>query len=118
MGGSKNREGNFPPKWMVYFMEKPLKKWDDLGVPLFLETPRSIYIYISGQIIATSHDRFPPNGGLVREITLYRDLFLTSVSQTEFRERLQASKIYFPRKKSIDQCWSRKQSERVFSERH
>ena len=29
-----------------------------------------IYIYISGQIIATSHDRFPPNGGLVREIPL------------------------------------------------
>ena len=24
----------------------------------------------SGQIIATSHDRFPPNGGLVREIPL------------------------------------------------
>ena len=23
---------------------------------------------VSGQIIATSHDRFPPNGGLVREI--------------------------------------------------
>ena len=26
----------------------------------------------SGQIIATSHDRFPPNGGLVREITLFQ----------------------------------------------
>ena len=24
--------------------------------------------HLSGQIIATSHDRFPPNGGLVREI--------------------------------------------------
>ena len=26
----------------------------------------------SGQIIATSHDRFPPNGGLVREIPLFQ----------------------------------------------
>ena len=26
------------PKWMVYFMENPIKM-DDLGVPLFLETP-------------------------------------------------------------------------------
>ena len=32
----KNRNG--PPKWMVYFMEN-LIKMDDLGVPLFLETP-------------------------------------------------------------------------------
>ena len=30
--------GVFPPKWMVYFMEI-LIKMDDLGVPLFLETP-------------------------------------------------------------------------------
>ena len=29
------------------------------------------YIYISGQIIATSHDRFPLTGGLVREILGY-----------------------------------------------
>ncbi len=35
----KNRGG--PPKCMVYFMENPIKI-DDLGVPLFLETP--IYI--------------------------------------------------------------------------
>ncbi len=27
---------------------------------------------ISGQIIATSHDRFSPNGGLVREIHLFQ----------------------------------------------
>ena len=26
------------PKWMVYFMENAIKM-DDLGVPLFLETP-------------------------------------------------------------------------------
>ncbi len=23
----------YPPKWMVYFMENPIKKWDDLGGP-------------------------------------------------------------------------------------
>ena len=27
-----------PPKWMVKIMENPIKM-DDLGVPLFLETP-------------------------------------------------------------------------------
>ena len=32
--------GGKPPKWMVYFMENPIKM-DDLGVPLFLETPKS-----------------------------------------------------------------------------
>ena len=31
----------------------------------------NIYIYISGQIIATSHD-LTPNGGLVREIPLFQ----------------------------------------------
>ena len=36
MDVSKHRGG--PPKWMVYFMEN-LIKMDDLGVPLFLETP-------------------------------------------------------------------------------
>ena len=34
---SKNR-GIYPPKWMVKIMEN-LIKMDDLGVPLFLETP-------------------------------------------------------------------------------
>ena len=29
--------GFHPPKWMIYFMENPVKI-DDLGVPLFLET--------------------------------------------------------------------------------
>ena len=28
-----------PPKWMVKIMENPIKM-DDLGVPLFLETPK------------------------------------------------------------------------------
>ena len=28
----------YPPKWMVKIMENPIKI-DDLGVPLFLETP-------------------------------------------------------------------------------
>ena len=35
MGVSKNRG---TPKWMVYNKKKPIKM-DDLGVPLFLETP-------------------------------------------------------------------------------
>ena len=30
--------GFFPPKWMVKIVEHPIKM-DDLGVPLFLETP-------------------------------------------------------------------------------
>ena len=38
VGVSKNRGG--PPKWMVKIMENPIKI-HDLGVPLFLETPRS-----------------------------------------------------------------------------
>ena len=36
MGVSKNKG---TPKWMVYFMENPIRM-DDLGVPLFLETPK------------------------------------------------------------------------------
>ncbi len=41
MDVSKNRGG--PPKWMVYFMEKPIKM-DDLEVPLFLETLTYEYV--------------------------------------------------------------------------
>ena len=37
MGVSKN---SGTPKWMVKIMENPIKM-DDLGVPLFLETPNS-----------------------------------------------------------------------------
>ena len=37
MGVSKNR--GEPPKWMVKIMENPIKM-DNLGVPLFLETPK------------------------------------------------------------------------------
>ena len=36
MGVSKNRG---TPKWMVNIMENPIKM-DDLGIPLFLETPK------------------------------------------------------------------------------
>ncbi len=36
--------GGKPPKWMVYFMENHIKM-DDLGVPIFLETP--IYLLIN-----------------------------------------------------------------------
>ncbi len=38
-GGPPKIGGFDPPKWMVYFMENPIKI-DDLGVPLFLETPK------------------------------------------------------------------------------
>ena len=44
MGVSKNRGG--PPKWMVKIMENPIKM-DDLGVPLFLETPKLVESNIS-----------------------------------------------------------------------
>ena len=33
-----------PPKWMVKIMENPMKI-DDLGVPLFLETPKWMNIW-------------------------------------------------------------------------
>ena len=33
--------GGKPPKWMVKIMKNPIKL-DDLGIPLFLETP--IYV--------------------------------------------------------------------------
>ena len=36
-----------------------------------IHTHTHMYV-ISGQIIATSHDRFPPNHGLVREIPLFQ----------------------------------------------
>ena len=39
MGVSKN---NGTQKWMVKIMENPIKT-DDLGVPLFLETPRCFF---------------------------------------------------------------------------
>ena len=41
MDVSKHRGGK-PPKWMVKIMENPIKM-DDLGVPLFLETPMPIH---------------------------------------------------------------------------
>ena len=46
-----------------------------LGCHLFrcyISLREGIYIYISGQIIATSHD-LTPNGGLVREIPLFQE---------------------------------------------
>ena len=44
MGVSKNRG---TPKWMVKIMENPMKM-DDLGLPLFLETP--IYQWIEPSV--------------------------------------------------------------------
>ena len=48
MDASKNRGG--PPKWMVKIMENPIKM-DDLGVPLFLETPISWYTVCNVQMV-------------------------------------------------------------------
>ena len=45
MGVSKNRGKT--PKWMVKIMENPIKM-DDLGVPLFFETPIwRLYIFVA-----------------------------------------------------------------------
>ena len=47
MGVSKNKG---TPKWMVKIMENPIKM-DDLGVPLFLETPiSSMQVFFFGRI--------------------------------------------------------------------
>ena len=48
-------------------MNQPL---DEMGL-FYWKLQNSLHI-ISGQIIATSHDRFPPNGGLVTEIPLFQ----------------------------------------------
>ena len=32
--------GFFPQYWWVKIMENPMNKWDDLGVPLYLKTPK------------------------------------------------------------------------------
>ena len=31
---------------MVKIMENPFERWDDLGVPLFLETPICVFVYV------------------------------------------------------------------------
>ena len=46
--GVEPKIGGKPPKWMVKIMENPIKM-DDLGIPLFLETPR--YVRISLRIL-------------------------------------------------------------------
>ena len=48
LGVSKNRK---TPKWMVY-NGKPYQQMDDLGVPLFFQTP--IYIILEASIISNS----------------------------------------------------------------
>ena len=49
VGVSKNNA----PKWMVKIMENPLKM-DDLGVPLFLETPMYSYKWFSKECCSPS----------------------------------------------------------------
>ena len=46
----KNRGDFTPPKWMVYFMENPIKIHDLGGFPIFLETP----IFFQGRKCETS----------------------------------------------------------------
>ncbi len=55
--------GFFPPKWMVKIMENPIKM-DDLGVPLFFETPRWLATPMSWFIMAP-YQTSPPNLGVV-----------------------------------------------------
>ena len=51
--GVEPKIGENPLKWMVYFMENPIKI-DDLGeTPLFLETPRSLTREFKVQIVDT-----------------------------------------------------------------
>ena len=46
-GCQPKNSGFYPPKWMVKIMENPIKM-DNLGVPLFLETP--IWLQISSAV--------------------------------------------------------------------
>ena len=50
-------------------MQKHISHIDSTGSAQMLKV---LWIHKSGQIIATSHDRFPQNGGLVREIPLFQ----------------------------------------------
>ena len=56
--------------FITHFQKTSRGHWILDGWKEQLFTRRSIEI--EGQIIATSHDRFPPNGGLVREIILFQ----------------------------------------------
>ena len=48
---SKNRG---TPKWMVKIMENPIKM-DDLGVPLFLETPKAVLGFVLEHLEPVKH---------------------------------------------------------------
>ena len=54
----------------VTFLEAPFEEVHDFA-KFWLPIIGDIYIYKSGQIIATSHD-LTPNGGLVEEIPLFQ----------------------------------------------
>ena len=47
MGVDPKNGGILPPKWMVYSENngKPYEQMDDLGVPLFLETPKWVCLH-------------------------------------------------------------------------
>ena len=66
MDVSKNRGG--PPKWMVRIMENPIKI-DDLGVPLFLETPKClVVVFITNQQKKDLPTLAPTKKALVRVV--------------------------------------------------
>ena len=88
MGVSKNRG---TPKWMVKIMENPIKM-DDLGVPLFLETP----IYHLKKLI-TEH--LPEFFGLNR--TFFPHLATTFLSTNLGHSRTCFSKSQWCSQKSL-----------------
>ena len=55
--------GNVKPERQL----APRTKWKSFNLMM-----TSTMTIVSGQIIATSHDRFSPNGGLVREMPLFQ----------------------------------------------
>ena len=57
--------GFYPPKWMAYFMKNPIKM-DDLGVPLFLETPISISQLSGKKSRSPKKNTHHPAAGLCR----------------------------------------------------
>ena len=61
MGVSKN---SGTPKWMVKIMENPIKM-NDLGVPLFLETPIYVFKFTYDMDSNRSHNPTDPGKVLV-----------------------------------------------------
>ena len=90
MGVSKNRG---TPKWMVKIMENPIKI-DDLGVPLFLETPiwelHRITVHRSTKSLLSSQKFHfgPTENFILRAIGLAHDLHGKRLGAPEKSEAL------------------------------